>query len=846
ADGTAATGTKLNGGTLRFANTVTGINSEHLTTATSTFAYLESLGAITWTGNMSITGYPLVLQATSGNSLLVSGAVTGGIGSELKTGGAGRIVLSNPANSVGTFSPAANPTEVTGTVTATDQFWNTGASGTLTGTGTVHATSPGELKIYGTLNPGTLTGPGVMSMGNVSLNGTYAVQIDGTTAGVQYDQLDVTGAVKLGGNLNVTLGYTPAVGDSFVLINNDGSDPVTGTFNGLAEGSLLLVGGGVFQITYTGGTGNDVVLTRIAAGVWDGEGADNSWSTPENWQSDTVPSPGAHLIFPAGADRLANVNDLAAGTTFGSILISGSNYSLAGNSIQLAGSLTSQGTNNQLGLDLQLATDVIVANTSGSALTFAGAIDLQGYNLASSGAATFNGSISGAGNLSFSGGQVVLNAANSYSGTTTVNTTTLVVQHDQGLGAADGTAATGTKLNGGTLRFANTVTGINSEHLTTATSTFAYLESLGAITWTGNMSITGYPLVLQATSGNSLLVSGAVTGGIGSELKTGGAGRIVLSNPANSVGTFSPAANPTEVTGTVTATDQFWNTGASGTLTGTGTVHATSPGELKIYGTLNPGTLTGPGILSMGSVSLNGTYAVQIDGTTAGVQYDQLDVTGTVKLGGSLNVTLGYTPAVGDSFILINNDGSDPVTGTFGGLAEGSLLLVGGGVFQITYTGGTGNDVVLTRIAAGVWDGEGADNLWSTAENWQDDIVPSPGAHLIFPNGAGQLVNHNDLAAGTTFGSILISGSNYSLAGNSIQLGGSLTSQGTGNSLATDLQLASDVIVANTSGGVLMFAGDIDLQGYDLTSSGAATFNGSISGAGNLSFSGGQVVLGAA
>jgi hypothetical protein len=54
------------------------------------------------------------------------------------------------------------------------------------------------------------------------------------------------------------------VGTSFTLINNDGTDAVVGTFKGLPEGATLTSGGMTFQISYVGGTGNDVVLTRIA------------------------------------------------------------------------------------------------------------------------------------------------------------------------------------------------------------------------------------------------------------------------------------------------------------------------------------------------------------------------------------------------------------------------------------------------------------------------------------------------------------------------------------------------------------------------------------------------------
>ncbi len=92
--------------------------------------------------------------------------------------------------------------------------------------------------------------------------------------------------------------------------------------------------------------------------------------------------------------------------------------------------------------------------------------------------------------------------------------------------------------------------------------------------------------------------------------------------------------------------------------------------------------------------------AVTLNGTTAGSGYDQLSVTGTVNLAGAtLNVNLTFTPAVGSAFTLIQNDGKDAVVGTFAGLAQGATLVLDGMTFQISYVGGTGNDVVLTRTA---------------------------------------------------------------------------------------------------------------------------------------------------
>jgi hypothetical protein len=51
------------------------------------------------------------------------------------------------------------------------------------------------------------------------------------------------------------------VGNSFTILKNDGTDLINGTFLNQPQGSSYTVGNYTFQISYTGGTGNDVTLT---------------------------------------------------------------------------------------------------------------------------------------------------------------------------------------------------------------------------------------------------------------------------------------------------------------------------------------------------------------------------------------------------------------------------------------------------------------------------------------------------------------------------------------------------------------------------------------------------------
>src|SRR3546814_4561845 len=81
-------------------------------------------------------------------------------------------------------------------------------------------------------------------------------------------------------------------------------------------------------------------------------------------------------------------------------------------------------------------------------------------------------------------------------------------------------------------------------------------------------------------------------------------------------------------------------------------------------GSLAPGN--SPGRLSTGDLTLaaGSTLTVEIDGTAAGTEYDQIAVTGSVDVTGStLATTFGFTSVAGDSFVLIANDGADAVVG---------------------------------------------------------------------------------------------------------------------------------------------------------------------------------------
>jgi hypothetical protein len=141
---------------------------------------------------------------------------------------------------------------------------------------------------------------------------------------------------------------------------------------------------------------------------------------------------------------------------------------------------------------------------------------------------------------------------------------------------------------------------------------------------------------------------------------------------------------------------------AAATLGGTGTV----AGGMTVDngGTVSPG-VGGAGILGSGNASFaaGSTYSVDISGATAGTSFDQLNVTGTVNLGGAtLTGTVNSSVLPGDEFVIVRNDGADPVVGQFAG---GSLVTIDGKKFAVDYAfdadgDGKFNDVALLAFGA--------------------------------------------------------------------------------------------------------------------------------------------------
>lgn len=147
-------------------------------------------------------------------------------------------------------------------------------TGDLTDFVTAAVATGGEFAVNGALNGDTIT----LTGGRLELGGATASLITTFSADasseLHFDTLTTTGAISAASisidGVKLTIGS--ASDAELTLINNTGLAQVTGTFEGLAEGASLSIGSSTYAISYVGGDGNDIVLTRTSTGGSSGGG----------------------------------------------------------------------------------------------------------------------------------------------------------------------------------------------------------------------------------------------------------------------------------------------------------------------------------------------------------------------------------------------------------------------------------------------------------------------------------------------------------------------------------------------------------------------------------------------
>ena len=483
----------------------------------------------------------------------------------------------------------------------------------------------------------------------------------------------------------------------------------------------------IFAIALAAATFFSTQSVHAVAKTWQGS-PDANLATASNWTDNAAPQTGDTLIFPHGS---VVTNNLATDVAIAGISISGTSESypaleIKGSSVlNIYGTIGGVASNNTIFNVPVNVSDDVTFNTE------------DGYLV-------FNYPLSGSGTLTVNGGGMSLSADNSqFSGEMVISGSTSRLSV-QGSDNVMGSSSAGTTIsNGATLTFSIYNLSVDSLVINEPIIFTAPLNSSSIFTvyacGQGDCSTEATHLKLGGTltipsaakAGiyADTVVMKAIAGGGSLQKAAGSDKQLTINNSSVGQETKEVVISKVDdcpyyikpgfiykitVDCSVREFPEQLVVNKQGVLKGTGKLMST---KIEDGGTIAPGN--SPGTLSTGNLEFEkgGIYEFEIAGDEAG-QYDQINVTGTVKLGdGTLKpVILGeFTPGQGKSYTIINNDGTDAVEGTFFGLAEGATVSVGEkGYFTISYKGGDGNDVVLTTIP-GVGDaGEESEGRQST------------------------------------------------------------------------------------------------------------------------------------
>ncbi len=493
-----------------------------------------------------------------------------------------------------------------------------------------------------------------------------------------------------------------------------------------------------------------------AVKTWDGGGSDENFNTAANWNGDAIPSNGDSLVFPTSVDADATtgddralVNNISSLSVI-SIAVTGTYgstdydyYEISGNGISVGGNISGNGTVDDsypkltIGFPLTItaasevravtstsslaigANDITIkASSFDGAVTGSGAITLSGFTSGSGGGCggpttgsyPFSGDGQGfSGTIKTQSGSGILISKNPLDIARFTSSLTkdldgyliFVLDYGQDLNynkpiTFNGGDASASQVNNGknlvtflcNVPTVNKTVTITSDVAFTSDTTFNLYYA--DIKFTGN--ITGKQFIKVADG-----KTGKVIFGDGSTIKSNL--KIWFLNTAGTCSPFSDNANNKTVvnvdcSSSITGTPEPYPW--EGILAGKGKVGNV---RIKNGATLSPGE--SPGCLATGTLAFEtgATYEVDLGGTQPCSGYDQTQVTGLVSLGNptlSLVLYNNFKPAAGQTYTIITNDGTDAITGTFLNLPEGATFDSGGYVYQITYKGGDGNDVVLT------------------------------------------------------------------------------------------------------------------------------------------------------
>lgn len=508
----------------------------------------------------------------------------------------------------------------------------------------------------------------------------------------------------------------------------------------------LLLSAGFFLLSLAALVGLGSGSALAATKTWDGGGTDSNFSTAENWSDDTAPVDGDSIVLPLDVifsgcpDDVVLNNDLnSASMTLAGLSATGERPEDCYGSLTISGNIIK--SSGDIDISIPLVIDggveavgaITLANVSSS-----GMLNIGNHNVSIVGSA-FKGGASGSGVLTIQyasagkgGGcdpvqaspSPIAGDSSAFSGSIVLEggfiTITAraddIARHASSITSNDGGIIRFTLDYGSDMTFRDTPITINSgtiyvnqnsngctnapssnkkvtvnSDVTIAAKTDVYLTNAD-IHFGGKVTGKQY---IKAADGQT----GSISFADGSTIES--AVRKVKIDSIEDCGSIWSASSKNTLTiinadCTKSEYNKFDNPEfpleIRGIVSGTGKI-----GHVKVMsgGVIAPGL--SPGTLTVASIEWEegGVYEFEIGKSAA----DQIKSLGTVKLGdGTLKAVLldGVKPAAGKQYVIISNDGKGKTQGTFKDLPEGATFEADGYVFQISYKGGDGNDVVLT------------------------------------------------------------------------------------------------------------------------------------------------------
>ena len=639
------------------------------------------------------------------------GGAGGGNGNGYGYGGAGGTSFDGgvavSAGSAASFNAANNRNggvtiAPTSPPTVTPEYATVLAGGTVTGTGATNGT--GALKGDSDPNGGTLS--------ITQVNGT-AVAAGSTSASGGTAATGTYGALTIGADGS----YSYVANNGLAIVTHADGSAIVDTFTDVVAASEGTTANSSLAVTVTLATGG----------------------------TETVANPAGSATYTIGATTLtlnetANstyggvIQDGSSGNTGGKVVKSGAaTLTLTAHSTYTGGTTISAGQITEQNLANALGTGN-VSIASGATLGFTntgGYVYLTPATYSGAGTIAVNGQVAvgGGGGNAFialsSGGLVnvqsgILNGSSSGQGLWTNNQGSLNIAAGATFDGVEGTIRVDALTGAGTLKGGYGGTG---------STTIGVADGSG--TFSGVIQNSQSALVLNKV-------------GTGAETLTGNE-------------TFTGA---TTISGGVLAVDGAYasliTVASGGALRGTG---ASSSGVVvQSSGLFTPGE-GGSGAFTTTALALNAGATLGISasgGATTSVN------AGSVTLGGALNFAYtGGAEAYGTTYEVVNNTGAAAVSGTFSNYAQGTTFVSGGETFQVSYSGGTGNDVVLTDVTNTAPTITGANGAQTTNDKTPDHpfstvVVTDPDAGqtqtttVSFTAANGTLAG---LGAGVTSGS---------------------------------------------------------------------------------------------